>query len=262
MLAAIAWQAAYRGVQVSAIVMLVLEVVSVSVICVLVGDRLARRTALRSMRHQLRIEGGFPGGIGLAIAFAVFSFVGFESATAFGAEAKRPLVNIPRAVIGSVLFASAFFVIATYAEIVGLAHLGKPLDKEQFPLQTLVAGLRARLSRDPDHGRRRVQRLLGLSRLHHHRRPNRLCDGPSGTLPRDLRAHRAASTIRPTLPSRSSPRRRWRSRPCALRWASRRSTFSTTAERSSSFGFILIYMLIAIGVVATADSLENCGRST
>ncbi len=138
-LAAIAWQAAYRGVQVSAIVMLVLELISVSVICVLVAIVLhAHGPSLDS--NQLHVKGGFPGGIGFAIAFAVFSFVGFESATAFGAEAKRPLVTIPRAVIASVIFAAAFFVIATYAEIVGLAHLGKPLDKEQFPLQTLVTG--------------------------------------------------------------------------------------------------------------------------
>lgn len=138
-LAAIAWQAAYRGVQVSAILMLVLELVSVSVICVLVAIVLhAHGPSLDP--NQLHVKGGFPGGIGFAVAFAVFSFVGFESATAFGAEAKRPLVTIPRAVIGSVIFAAAFFVIATYAEIVGLSHLGKPLDKEQFPLQTLVAG--------------------------------------------------------------------------------------------------------------------------
>ncbi len=136
-LAAIAWQAAYRGVQVSAILMLVLEVVSVSIICLLVGIVLHAHGPSLDMK-QLRVVGGFPGGIGLAIAFAVFSYVGFESATAFGAEAKRPLVTIPRAVIGSVLFASAFFVVVTYAEIVGLSHAGKPLDKEQFPLQTLV----------------------------------------------------------------------------------------------------------------------------
>ncbi len=138
-LAAIAWQAAYRGVQVSAIVMLVLELVSVSVICVLTAIVLhAHGPSLD--QNQLHVKGGFPGGVGFAIAFAVFSFVGFESATAFGAEAKRPLVTIPRAVIGSVIFAAAFFVIATYAEIVGLSHLAKPLDKEQFPLQTLVQG--------------------------------------------------------------------------------------------------------------------------
>ena len=140
-LALIAWQAAYRGVQVSAILMLVLEVVSVTIICLVVAIVLHAHGPSLDM-NQLRLHGAFPGGIGnvgLAIAFAVFSFVGFESATAFGAEAKRPLVTIPRAVIGSVIFAGAFFVIATYAEIVGLAHAGKALDRETFPLGTLVS---------------------------------------------------------------------------------------------------------------------------
>jgi amino acid transporter len=139
-LAIFAWQAAYRGVQVSAIVMLVLEAVSVSIICLVVVLVLHAHGPSLDY-NQLHLRGAFPGGIGnvgLAIAFAVFSYVGFESATAFGAEAKRPLVTIPRAVIGSVLFASAFFVIATYAEIVGLSHAAKPLDRQTFPLGTLI----------------------------------------------------------------------------------------------------------------------------
>ena len=136
-LATAAWQAAYRGVQVSAIVMLVLEIVSVTIICVLVVVVLrAHGPSLDA--NQVHLVHAFPGGLGLAIAFAVFSFVGFESATAFGAEAKRPLVTIPRAVIGSVIFASVFFVIATYAEIVGFAHGAKPLDQQTFPLGTLA----------------------------------------------------------------------------------------------------------------------------
>jgi amino acid transporter len=136
-LAVVAWQAAYRGVQVSAILMLVLEVVSVTIICILVAIVLhAHGPSFDS--NQVRLRSAFPGGIGLAIALAVFSYVGFESATAFGAEAKRALITIPRAVIGSVIFASLFFVIATYAEIVGFAHAGKPLDQQTFPLGTLA----------------------------------------------------------------------------------------------------------------------------
>ncbi len=136
-LAFVAWQAAYRGVQVSAIVMLVLELISVTIICVLVAIVLhAHGPSLDA--SQVKLKGAFPGGIGLAIALAVFSYVGFESATAFGAEAKRPLVTIPRAVIGSVLFATAFFVVATYAEIVGFTHAAKPLDRQTFPLGTLA----------------------------------------------------------------------------------------------------------------------------
>ncbi len=136
-MAVVAWLLAYRGVQVSAIVMLVLEAISVAVITVLVAIVLVRHGPSIDVA-QLKVQGGFPGGIGLAIMFAVFSFVGFESATAFGAEAKNPLVTIPRAVLGSVIFASIFFIIATYAEILGLRHAATPLDKETFPLGTLA----------------------------------------------------------------------------------------------------------------------------
>jgi amino acid transporter len=136
-IAFIAWQAAYRGVQISALVMLVLEIVSVTIICVVVFVVLHAHGFAVDM-HQVRIEGGFPGGIGLAIALAIFSFVGFESATAFGGEAKRPLVAIPRAVIGSVVFAGVFFIVATYAEIVGFAHASKPLGAQTFPIGTLA----------------------------------------------------------------------------------------------------------------------------
>lgn len=135
--AVVAWQLAYRGVQISAIVMLVLEAISVGVILLIVAIVLHVH-GLAPDIEQLHLRGGFPGGIGLAVATAVFSFVGFESATAFGAEAKRPLRNIPRAVIGSVLFATAFFVLSTYAEILGLRHASQSLDKQQFPMQTLV----------------------------------------------------------------------------------------------------------------------------
>jgi amino acid transporter len=137
LIALIAWQAAYRGVQVSALVMLVLEVVSVTIICAVVIVVLHAHGFALDMR-QVRIEGGFPGGIGLSVALAIFSFVGFESATAFGGEAKRPLVTIPRAVVGSVIFAGAFFVIVTYAEIVGFNHSGKPLSAQTFPIGTLA----------------------------------------------------------------------------------------------------------------------------
>ena len=136
-LAFVAWQAAYRGVQVSAILMLVLEAISVSII--------ARARRFRAARARISLDadqcaskGRSPASLGLSIATAVFSCVGFESATAFGAEAKRPLVTIPRAVIRQRALATAFFVITTYAEIVGLQHAAIPLDKLDFPLGALA----------------------------------------------------------------------------------------------------------------------------
>ncbi|HTX58388.1 MAG TPA: APC family permease [Verrucomicrobiae bacterium] len=146
LVAAVCWQAAYRGVQISAILMLVLEAISVSIILVLVGIVLARHPSIDTA--QLTLHGGIPSW-GLAVATAVFSLVGFESATAFGAEAKRPLVTIPRAVIWSVVLASAFFMLTTYAEIVGVAGSGTTLDKLDAPLVTIAGLLHADYLRVP-----------------------------------------------------------------------------------------------------------------
>ena len=70
---------------------------------------------------------------------AIFSLVGFECATAFGEEAKKPLVTIPLlAVIASLLLTAAFFVFITYVETHALAN-NNPLllDQLDAPLSTL-----------------------------------------------------------------------------------------------------------------------------
>ena len=60
---------------------------------------------------------------------AIFSLVGFECATAFGEEAKKPLITIPRAVIASLLLTGAFFVFITYVETHALANNNPTLDQ-------------------------------------------------------------------------------------------------------------------------------------
>lgn len=135
--AAVWWFFAYRDIQLSTIVMLALETISVSIISVLVGLVLFRHGPSID-QAQVHLQGFSGASIGLGIAFAVFSFVGFESATAFGEEAKNPLVTIPRAVLGSVVLASLFFIVCIYAEILGLRHSKTPLDQLSAPLWTLA----------------------------------------------------------------------------------------------------------------------------
>jgi amino acid transporter len=72
---------------------------------------------------------------------AIFSLVGFECATAFGEEAKRPLVIIPRAVIASLLITGTFFVFITYVETHALANNSPTLDQLTAPLTTLSQNL-------------------------------------------------------------------------------------------------------------------------
>ncbi len=136
-LAVVCWLLAVRDVALSTIIMLVLETISVAIICTLVGIVLFKHGAHVDLA-QLHLEGVGRASIGLGIATAVFSFVGFESATAFGDEARNPLVNIPRAVIWSVIIAGAFFVLAMYAEVLGLHGVKPPLDQQSAPLWALA----------------------------------------------------------------------------------------------------------------------------
>lgn len=131
------WTLAYRDIQLSTIVMLVLESLSVTIICIILGLILFRH-GWSVDTDQLHLRGVQKTGIGLGIATAIFSFVGFESATAFGEEARRPLVTIPRAVTGSVIIAGLFFVVTLYAETLGLRGSGTTLDKLSMPLWTLA----------------------------------------------------------------------------------------------------------------------------
>jgi amino acid transporter len=75
------------------------------------------------------------------VVVAVFSGVGFECATAFGEEAKKPLVTIPRAVIASLLLTGAFFIFVTYVETKALANNNPTLDQLSAPLTTLASNL-------------------------------------------------------------------------------------------------------------------------
>jgi amino acid transporter len=146
--AAVLCYLSYTDVRLSTIMMLALESISVAIICVVIGAVFARH-GFTPDPDQFTLAGIKPGAIGLGIATAIFSLVGFESATAFGAEARNPLKAVPRAVLWSVVIASLFFIVAIYAEIVGLKGSTTPLDKLDAPLGTLADILRVGYLRVP-----------------------------------------------------------------------------------------------------------------
>jgi amino acid transporter len=76
--------------------------------------------------------------VGAGLVLATFAFVGFESATALGAEAKDPLTTIPRAVMGTALISGAFFVFSAYAEVDAVGSKVDLLTGTQAPLQVLA----------------------------------------------------------------------------------------------------------------------------
>ncbi len=117
---------AYRDVKISARLMLWIEAASVTVIVIVVALVLFHH-GWHLDADELHLHGMTGSGLRLGLVLALFSFVGFESATTLGSEAHNPLKTIPRAVIQSALLAGAFFTICAYAEVLGFHTVGQDL---------------------------------------------------------------------------------------------------------------------------------------
>src|SRR5208282_4897593 len=128
---------AYRDVKISARLMLWIEAASVTVIVIVVALLLVRH-GWHLDAAQLHLRGITGSGLRLGLVLALFSFVGFESATTLGSEARNPLKTIPRAVIQSAILAGAFFTICAYAEVLGFHTVGQNLGTSQAPMYLLA----------------------------------------------------------------------------------------------------------------------------
>jgi amino acid transporter len=129
---------AWRDVKISARLMLWIEAVSVTFILIVVVLVLVRH-GLHWDWDQLRLRGMSGSGLRLGLVLALFSFVGFESATTLGAEARNPLKAIPRAVIQSALLAGAVFTVCAYAEVLGFRSAGQDLGTSQAPMHVIAS---------------------------------------------------------------------------------------------------------------------------
>lgn len=132
------WFLAYRDVRLSARLMLVFELVSVALILVVVvATFVSHRGHL--ITDGLALKGTGLSGLRLGLVLAIFSFVGFESATSLGSEAKSPLTTIPHAVLRSAIFVGILFVVTAYAEVLGFDGRTETLDTSSAPIQDLAS---------------------------------------------------------------------------------------------------------------------------
>jgi amino acid transporter len=132
---------AWRDVKISARLMLWIEAVSVLFIVIVLALVLVRHGSHWDV-SQFRLRGVTGSGLRLGLVLALFSFVGFESATTLGSEARNPLKTIPRAVIQSSILGGAFFVLCAYTEVMGFRVVGQDLGASDAPMHVLarVAG--------------------------------------------------------------------------------------------------------------------------
>lgn len=128
---------ASRNVRMSAKTMLYLEgaaLLSVMVLAALIWSE--KGFALDPA--QLRLEGASLSGVLLGVVLVVFGFSGFESSTSLGDEAKDPLRSIPRSVTQSVLVSGLFFIFTAYIVVFGFSGESADLGRSEAPLNHLA----------------------------------------------------------------------------------------------------------------------------
>ena len=128
---------AWRDVKISARLMLWIEAISLLLIVAVVTLVLVRH-GFHVDPGQLHLTAMTGGGLRLGLVLALFSFVGFESATTLGAEARNPLKTIPRVVIESAVIAGLFFIVSAYSEVLGFHVAGQDLGTSEAPMHVLA----------------------------------------------------------------------------------------------------------------------------
>lgn len=127
----------FRGIKLSTKVLLVLEITSMTVISVLLLIVLVKHGDIFDSR-QLRLTGVSTHGMLVGISVIVLAFGGFESAASLGLEARNPRTAVPRALMGSILVAGAFFLVNSYIQILGFEGTGMSITSQSVPLGALA----------------------------------------------------------------------------------------------------------------------------
>jgi len=133
----LAWFIAYRDIQLSTRLMLVLEAISMVVILTL-GAIIMYQKGVFLDTPQVHLSNMNFSGIKAGLVLAIFSYVGYESATTLGEEAKNPLKAIPRSVILSAVISGIFFMVTAYIAVLGFRGMKATLDQSTAPFNDLA----------------------------------------------------------------------------------------------------------------------------
>jgi len=134
---ALAWLLSTRDIRISSRVSLSLEAISVTIILIVCVGVLASY-GFHADTKQITLDGVAPGAVPQAIVFAIFSFVGFESAATLAKETRNPTIVIPRAIIWTAIAAGLFFVVTTYIITIGFNDDAQKLANSSSPLADIL----------------------------------------------------------------------------------------------------------------------------
>ncbi|AKS35932.1 APC family permease [Mycolicibacterium goodii] len=135
LLGALATLFTIRGIRLSARVSLVLELISVSIITLLLVVTLIHLGPRAFDAGQFTFDDLQPSGIAVGMVLAILGFVGFSSADALAREAKDPYRAVPRAIMWSAAGVGVLYVFAAYTQV---AALGPALGESAQPLDDIA----------------------------------------------------------------------------------------------------------------------------
>ena len=123
-----------RGIRLSARVSLVLELISVTIITILLVLALVWAGPAAWDPSQFVLTELPFQGVAAGMVLGILGFVGFSSADALGREARNPYTAIPRAIMWSALAVGVLYVFAAYTQV---AILGDGLGASANPLEDI-----------------------------------------------------------------------------------------------------------------------------
>jgi amino acid transporter len=127
LLGAVILALSYLGIRISARLLLALTAVGVLLLVVFDVWILAKGGAHGLAWKSLTPNHSNLGQLALAVGIAMTGFSGFETAVFLAEEAHTPRRLVPKAVVGAMLLAAAFFIFTTFSVVsgYGLAAVGK-----------------------------------------------------------------------------------------------------------------------------------------
>ncbi len=132
------WFAGYRDIQFSSRLALVLEGISIAIIVAVIVMVVRWRGTIIDL-GQLDIAHLPFAGVVSALPFAVFSFVGFESAATLAQETRDPHIAVPRAIMASAVGVGVFFALMTYLMVLGMGGNAGAIARSGAPFADLTA---------------------------------------------------------------------------------------------------------------------------
>ena len=124
----------YYGIKLSTRLMLILEMISITLITLLMIIVLATHPGGVFDHDELTLHGLSFHTILLGGTLTIFAFNGFESCTVYGREARNPKRAIPASLVGSVGLAGLFFVFCSYVIFLGFAGTSHNVGTSANPL--------------------------------------------------------------------------------------------------------------------------------